>query len=162
MDAIEAWTDFNVAMAGATAALAGLVIVAASVNIAEIVKARSLTSRLGAAIASLVLAILGSGSGLIPSIPPSVYGVVVIVCAAGASVFAVAATRQVYANNHPENRAKAGKAVVAFFAPVLYAAGGIALVSGLGFGLVMLAVGAFSAIVTALLVSWIVLVEVLR
>jgi hypothetical protein len=162
MDALERWTDFNVAMAGATAALAGLVIVAASVNIAEIVKARSLTARLGAAIASLVLAILGSGSGLIPGMTPSVYGIVVVACAAGASVFAIDATRQVSANHHPENRAKAGRAVVAFFAPALYAAGGIILVAGGEIGLVVVAVGAFSAIVTALLVSWIVLVEVLR
>ncbi len=41
----------------ATAALAGLVIVASSVNIAEIVKAATITARLGAAIASLVLAL---------------------------------------------------------------------------------------------------------
>lgn len=39
MEHLEAWHDFNVAMAGATAALAGLVIVAASVNIDKIVKA---------------------------------------------------------------------------------------------------------------------------
>ena len=41
---IEQWSEFNVAMAGATAALAGLVIVAASVNIGEIVKSRTLTA----------------------------------------------------------------------------------------------------------------------
>jgi hypothetical protein len=40
IDTLEGWTDFNVAMVGATGALAGLVIVAASVNIGDSVKAR--------------------------------------------------------------------------------------------------------------------------
>ena len=48
MEDLELWSEFNVAMVGATAALAGLVIVAASVNIGEIIKTRSLTARLAA------------------------------------------------------------------------------------------------------------------
>jgi hypothetical protein len=162
MDALEAWSEFNVAMVGATAALAGLVIVAASVNIGEIVKARSLTARLGAAIASLVLAILGAGVGLVPGIPAVAYGVVLIAGAVGAAVFAADATRQVYADRHPANRAKLGKAVVAFVTPALYLTGGALLLAADAAGLVVLAIGSFTAIVTALLVSWIVLVEVLR
>jgi hypothetical protein len=42
---LHSWKDYNVAMTGAIAALAGLVIVAASVNIERIVKAPMLTSR---------------------------------------------------------------------------------------------------------------------
>ena len=38
-ESLEAWSDFTVAMTGATAALAGLIIVAMSVNIERIVKA---------------------------------------------------------------------------------------------------------------------------
>jgi hypothetical protein len=45
MDALDTWHEFNVAMLGATAALAGLVIVAASVNITVIIAAPALTSR---------------------------------------------------------------------------------------------------------------------
>ena len=41
IEGLELWSEFNVALVGATAALAGLVIVASSVNIAEIVKSRS-------------------------------------------------------------------------------------------------------------------------
>ena len=40
VDEFELWAEFNVAMVGATAALAGLVIVASSVNIGEIIKAK--------------------------------------------------------------------------------------------------------------------------
>ena len=62
------WGDFHVAMVGATAALAGLVIVAASVNIGEIVKAPALTARLGSAIAGLVLAPVVSALGRLPGV----------------------------------------------------------------------------------------------
>jgi hypothetical protein len=80
---LELWSEFNVAMVGATAALAGLVIVASSVNIAEIVKTRSLTARLAAGIAALVLAIVASGLGLIPGISAVWFGTLLIVAAAG-------------------------------------------------------------------------------
>ena len=63
MEQLEAWSEFNVAMVGATAALAGLVIVAASVNIGDIIKSVSLTARLAAGIAGLVLALAGSAIG---------------------------------------------------------------------------------------------------
>ena len=77
MDQLDAWSEFNVAMVGATAALAGLVIVASSVNIAEIIKSATLTARLAAAIASLVLAIVVTGMGLVPDIGSIAYGAVI-------------------------------------------------------------------------------------
>lgn len=162
MDQIEAWREFNVAMAGATAALAGLAIVAASVNIGEIVKEKSLTSRLAAGISGLVLAILGSGVGLIPEITLSAYGVTMIVLAIAAGAFPLDAARRIYQNQDPANRMRAGKVAIVFAPPLAYVVGGVMLVSGFGGGLVAFAVGSMTAIVAAILVSWIVLVEVLR
>jgi hypothetical protein len=46
--------------------------------------------------------------------------------------------------------------------PVAYAIGGGLLVAGTAGGLLWVAAGSIAAIATALLVSWIVLVEVLR
>lgn len=162
MEELEAWSEFNVAMVGATAALAGLVIVAASVNIGDIVKARSLTARLAAGIAGLVLAILGSAVGLIPALASTTYGVVMIVCALVASVFSLSAARQIFANKAPENQLRLGKSIVSFASPVVYIVGGVLLIAGMPAGLAWFAAGSLIAIVTALLVSWIVLVEVLR
>ena len=71
---LEAWTDFNVAVAGATAALAGLLIVALSVNVGEIVKAPTLTARAASAISTLLLGLVATASGLIPSQPLWVLG----------------------------------------------------------------------------------------
>ena len=130
MDPLEGWHDFNVAMAGATAALAGLVIVAASVNIADIVKAVSLTARLAAGISSLVLALSVSALGLIPEFSWTVYGACVVVLAVIAGVFQSAAARRIYENTDPANRWKPAKAAIGFVSPVLYAAGGVALLLG--------------------------------
>ena len=64
-------------MLGATAALAGLVIVAASVNITVIIAAPALTSRLASAIAGLVLAIVVCAVGLIPAQTAPAFGTAV-------------------------------------------------------------------------------------
>ncbi len=162
MDQIGAWSEFDVAMVGATAALAGLVIVAASVNIGDIIKEASLTARLAAAIAGLVLALIGSAIGLIPDVGPTPYGVAMIAIAVGAGVFQVQATRRIFENRHPANRLRWLKAAVGFLAPLAYAIGGALLAAGRADGLVWFAAGSIVAIVAALLVSWIVLVEVLR
>jgi len=163
MDALDAWSEFNVAMVGATAALAGLVIVAASVNIADIVKEVSLTARLAAGIAGLVLALSGSAIGLIPGIPAGAYGASMIVLALVTAVFATSAARRIQQNRHPGNRMKPLKSLLGFLPPLAYLTGGVLLIAGAGTSaLTVFAAGSILAIIAALLVSWIVLVEVLR
>ena len=162
MDQLEAWSEFNVAMAGATAALAGLVIVAASVNIERIVHTATLTSRLAAAIAALLLALVASGTGLIPAVDPVWYGAVILAGTAAAAWFHVHATAVILRDPEPAQRARGAKAAVGFLPILAYLAAGIALVGGHESGLVLAAVGCLIAIVSAVLISWIVLVEVLR
>jgi hypothetical protein len=60
------WTNFFVASAGASAALAGLVIVAISVNITRILEHPHLPSRAAAAVADLILILVTSMVGLMP------------------------------------------------------------------------------------------------
>lgn len=149
-------------MVGATAALAGLVIVAASVNIGDIIKSPSLTARLATGIAGLVLALAGSALGLVPSIGAMPYGLTLIVLALCAAVFQVQATRRIFQNRDPRNRLRFGKSVVGFVAPLAYLVGGALLATGSPDGLMWFAAGCVLAIIAALVVSWIVLVEVLR
>ena len=162
MEQIESWHEFNVAMTGAAAALAGLVIVAASVNIGDIIKAPSLTARLAAGIAGLVLTIAVSAVGLIPDLSGGVYGAAAILLALGAAAFQSQAAVEIFRNRHPANRMRWLKAIVGYLAPAAYVAGGALLLAGVSGGLVWFAVGSIVAIITALVVSWVVLVEVLR
>lgn len=162
MDAVESWHEFNVAIVGAAAALAGLVIVAASVNIGDIVKAPSLTARLAAGISGLVLALTASAVGLVPDLPPPAYGVTVLIAAAAFAVFPAQAARRITENVDPQNRARALKITVGFVAPTAYIVGAALLMTGSSGGLVLFAAGSIVAIMAALLISWVVLVEVLR
>ncbi|MEN2740392.1 hypothetical protein ABCS02_21580 [Microbacterium sp. X-17] len=160
---MESWKDYNVAMTGAITALAGLVIVAASVNIERIVKGPALTARLAAAIATLVAGVAVSALGLFPGILMPVYGTVVIVIAVIAGVFQVHAAVQIYANDHPQNRLRFGKSALNFVPVIAYAVAGVLVLAGsLEAGLVVIASGSVLAICTGVLVSWVALVEVLR
>ena len=162
MDALERWTDFHVAMVGATAALAGLVIVASSVNIAQIVKAATITARLAAAIAGLVLAIVVAGVGLIPDIPAGWYGVAVLGATAGAAGFQVHAAVVIMRDTSPAARARVLKSALGFAPLAAYAAAGIAVFSDPSAAFVLGAIGCLVAIVSAIVMSWVALVEVLR
>lgn len=157
------WVDFNVAMVGATAALAGLVIVAANVNIGEIVKAPALTARLGSAIAGLVLALVASAVGLAPAVPPGAHGVIILAASLIAVAFAVGAARRIFADHDARNRLRGVKSALGFATPAAYVAGGILMLFGnLEAAPVAFALGALLSVVVALTISWIVLVEVLR
>ncbi|MCC2031029.1 hypothetical protein [Microbacterium allomyrinae] len=162
MEQIEAWSEFNVAMVGATAALAGLVIVASSVNIAEIIKSNTLTARLAAAIAALVLAIIVTGVGLVPDVGILSYGVVIGVSTLLAAIFQVHATRVIAHDPDPEHVARVFKAALGFAPITAYAAASLALLFAAPVGLTIAAVGTLLAIVSAIVVSWVALVEVLR
>ncbi len=162
MDELELWKDFNVAMIGATAALAGLVIVAASVNIAEIIKASTITARLGAAIAALVLAITVTGAGLIPVISPAWLGAIILVGTVLAGAFQVHATSKIMSDTSPHARARFLKSALGFLPLGAYAVAGVLLLFAVPGGMIASAVGTLTAIVSAIGVSWVALVEVLR
>lgn len=160
--ALESWSEFNVAMAGASAALAGLVIVAASVNIGKIVQAGSLTARLASAIAALVLALVASAVALVPDVDLLWYGVVILLGTVAAGAFQVHATRMIMRDPLPSHGARIGKSALGFLPIAGYLAAGIALVGDHRSGLPLTAAGCLLAIVSAIAVSWVALVEVLR
>jgi hypothetical protein len=162
---LEAWSDFNVAIVGAAAALAGLVIVAASVNIREIVGALTVTSRLASAIVALVVALSMAAIGLVPAITGTVYGALAVAGAVVAGAFQVHAASTILRGSAPSNgdtRSPWVKAAIGFLPVVAYLVSGIALLAGHPSGLYLAAAAALLTIASALLVSWIALVEVLR
>ena len=162
MDALDQWSEFNVAMLGAAAALAGLVIVAASVNIAEIIKAPTLTSRLAAAIAALVLAITACALGLIPTLPAFWFAVILVVASLGAAVFQVHAAQSIARDVRSDAGTRGAKSALGFLPVALYLIAGIASFTTQTVALGFAAAGCITAIIAAIVVSWVALVEVLR
>ncbi|MFB6609776.1 hypothetical protein ACFCVO_05625 [Agromyces sp. NPDC056379] len=160
---LASWSEFNVAMVGATAALAGLLIVAMSVNIAEIMKSVTLPPRAASSIAALVLAITAAAFGLIPGQPVAAYGIEVLVAALLAGLFQVHAIRVVMREDSVSPFDRVLKSIAGVLPVAAFLTGAVLVIVGAAeAGLIAMAVGSVLSIVAALLMAWVVLVEVLR
>ncbi|WP_404434039.1 hypothetical protein LG299_05755 [Microbacterium lacus] len=161
-DLLAEWTDFHVAIVGATAALAGLVIVAASVNISVIVKSRTLTARLGSGIVMLVLALAVSAVALMPRITDAWFGAVMLGLAMAALILQISTARLLAKDPDPLDQKRWAKALIGFLPPTAYIVASALLLVDQPTAMFVSACGALIAIVAALVVSWVALVEVLR
>ena len=162
-DALEGWTDFNVAIVGATAALAGLLIVAMSVNISTIMGSATLPARAATAIATLVLAIVAGAFGLIPGQGTFAYGVEVLVATLIAGIFQAHAINVIM--KQTSNRAvyRLLQSLAGLLPLAAFLTGSVLIVAGAAAaGLVALAFGSVLAVISAIIIAWVVLVEVLR
>ncbi|HXR43791.1 MAG TPA: hypothetical protein VN759_03215 [Pseudolysinimonas sp.] len=159
---MEGWSEFAVAAAGATAALAGLVIVGISVNIKEILASPPLVVRGAVTIAGLILSLIASLALLVPQSLLAV-GIEVLAATAFATVIEfralLADVRQ--RPKRPRSEAVAHAALAAvWIIPFLLA--GILLCAGLPAGIYPLALGIGTGIVAAIINTWVLLIEVLR
>lgn len=162
-EALEGWTDFNVAMVGAAAALAGLLIVAMSVNISAIMSSPELTARAGASIAGLALAIVASAVGLMPGGSTAVYAIAVLVAAVGAGAFQVAAIRAIRRSGRDSVGERIVRGAIGMVAVAAFAIGAVLVLAGpIDAGLAVIGFGAVIAVIASILMAWVVLVEVLR
>lgn len=160
---LDAWHDLFVAAAGASAALAGLIIVAMSVNITTILGIPSMTSRAAATIATLILTVVVSIAALIPGQAKVALGIEIVVFAAAALYMAVDSARNVL-------RARAGtstadavlKGLVAIIPAALIFVGGAVIIATLEAGLYFVAVGILLAFIGSVTNAWVLLVEILR
>jgi hypothetical protein len=162
MDALAGWSDFHVAMVGATAALAGLVIVAASVNIDKVVAVRTVTSRLAVSIATLVVAIVVSGMALMPGLPLPWLGAATVPATIPTAGFQIHAALTLARDTHATPPGRFLRPAVGFVPILAYLVAGVLCLAGQPAGVAVGAVGTLTAIVAAILMSWIALIEVLR
>jgi len=156
------WSDLFVATAGATAALAGLLFVAVSINLDRIIGEAGLPDRALETVLLLVGVLVVSIAGLIPGQSAGALGVELL-------VLGIALTFQVI--RLPLVREVAGKQVrawlvgrwairIAALAPLVL--GGASLITTDGGGLYWIVAGIAFAIVGAVANAWVLLVEILR
>ena len=161
---LAGWSDLFVACAGAGSALAGLIIVAMSVNIAKILAIPSMTSRAATTVAGLVLIVVVSCTGLVPGQPAQALGVEVALASAIALLLAVRSAGEIVRLRPPAVGLglAALKAALGLVPAGGTLAGGLLLVADLTAGLYVLAAAMIAGFGTAVTNAWVLLVEILR
>ena len=155
------WSDLFVAAAGASAALAGLVFVAVSINVERILQFAGLPERALESILLLMTVLLVSIVGLVPGQGSTALGLELL--GLGFVVGAGTARLPVHTGSPQDGPAQAlvrwGIRALALV-PVLV--GGISLLAESGGGLYWVVAGIVFAIAGAVASAWVLLVEILR
>ncbi len=159
--AIEAWSDLFVASAGASAALAGLVFVAISINVEDIVKNKGLPEMGVVTIMLLLGVLIVSLFGLIPEQSNRDLGIELLVMSiiwtVGVGWFAFRSLPD--ESNLERTVSRLG---LPAFGTLPYLAGAVLLVSGSDTGMYFIFAGMIGAVIAAVMDAWILLVEIRR
>jgi len=158
------WRDFFGASAGASAALAGLIFVALSVNIARILEFEHLPARAAAAMGALMLILTASLATLAPQ-PSWALGVEVMVLTVLAWLMQVGSARDSSKASLKYGRPPREHVSEIVFGQVQmapFAIGAGLLIAGYDVGFYCLAGGAVAIFILAVVNAWVLLVEILR
>jgi hypothetical protein len=156
------WTDFFIAEVGATAALAGLIIVAISINLQQILSIGHLPGRAREALSLLFSALLICSLALIPDQGVRLLGDEIL--ALEFIVLVNAAISQVRSLSIKPQQSSwfVSRAVAVLLTCVPIVIGGVLLAFGNANGLYWIAPGVLVAIAVSVLNTWVLLVEILR
>ncbi len=160
---MNSWSSFFSAQVSASAGLTGLLFVAISINLRQIVVEKLLTARAAKALFALTGVLLVSICCLVPNQPPRVLGAELVVIGV---VAWIAETRSQYAASHHNpyisRKAQVFHAVTSQLAAIPFVVGGASLIVPFWGGLGWLVLGTVFSFVSALIDAWVLLIEVQR
>jgi hypothetical protein len=160
---IRDWSDLFVATAGAAAALAGLIIVAMSVNVKTILAIPGMTSRAASTIAGLTLIVVVSCAGLFPLQPTWVLGVEIAVASAVVLVVSVHSLVRIFRDRRDRSPVEViGKGLLIAVPVALTLAGGLLLCASELGGLYVVGASMLLIVSAAVTNAWVLLIEILR
>jgi hypothetical protein len=155
------WHDFFMGTIGASAALTGLLFVAISINLEQILKYPQLPGRAAVTLGVLVSALVVSGFGLAPGQSNRALGIEIAAAGAVVAVQALWVTHGKRAPEEPE--AWVIEHLVTLLLPsVTFVIGGVSLAVGEGGGLYWVLAAILFAFVSASINGWVLLVEIKR
>ena len=165
MTAYEAseWSDLFVATAGASAALAGLVFVAISINIDRILKLPGLPERGLETVVLLVAVLIVSVIGLIPGQGHVALGIELLVLALllGSGLARLPAIG-IGGGGREARGWLVGRWTSRYGGVLLFALGSLSIVAAAGGGLYWIVAAIVLAVIGAVANAWVLLVEILR
>lgn len=161
---IAAWSDYAVGLAGATAALTGLLFVAVSINVAQVVTLPTLARLAASSLTHFAMILLGALLILVPQQSPTALGLELLTLGIVAGVPLVAAQLRRPRRSEHTSRLDwaATRLAPAVLVPTLTTIAGIAVMTALPGGLYWFAGAAVVAVVAGLIGAWVLLVEILR
>lgn len=156
------WSELFVAAAGASAALAGLVFVAVSINLDRILKLPGVPDRALQTVLLFLSVVVVSLLGLFPEQSRTALGLELTSVAVFFTVFiSVAGIRSRPPSGSPVHWV-AGRVMLVAVATLPFLIGGISVLSGSGGGLYWTAAGIICAVAAGVANAWVLLVEILR
>ncbi len=157
------WANFLVAEVGASAALTGLVVVAISINLSRILSFPQLPGRAAEALVLLGGVLVLASAGLVPHQPMELFGIETLVI--GLIMFLAPLTIQVRSFKADMVLSKMRKLIrfLLTAGPSLPIVGaGLLLMAGCGSGFYLIAAGVILSLITGVLTTWVLLIEILR
>jgi hypothetical protein len=155
------WHDFFVGSIGASAALTGLLFVAISINLEQILKFANLPGRAAGSLGVLVCALVVSACGLAPGQSLDALGIEVAIVGSVVAFQAIWVT--VRHRDAGDRLAWQVERTVTLLLPGLaFVGGGLSLIAGGGGGLYWILAATVLAFVVSALNAWVLLIEVMR
>jgi hypothetical protein len=157
-----AWHDFFVGAMGASAALTGLLFVAISINLEQILKFPNLPGRAAGSLSILVAALVVASCGLAPGQSLQALGAEIAVAGSVVAGQAIWVTTR-----KPEEAGyrvtwRIERIVTMLLPGLVFLAGGLSLIAGGGGGLYWILGAIVLAFVVSAINAWVLLIEVLR
>jgi hypothetical protein len=160
-DALQGWTDFFVAEAGASAALAGLLFVAISINLTRILQFRDLPTRAVEALLSLLSVLVVATFALVPGQSPIAYGAEI--GATGLVMWAIqlVALARTWQTAHPKARSLL-RVLANQLPPLPFIIAGALLFAGHLRGIYWVLPGTLLSFAAGIFGAWVLLIEIQR
>jgi len=160
-DAMQGWHDFFVAEAGASAALAGLLFVAISINLTRILEYRHLPSRAVEALLALLSVLVVSTFALVPAQSTLAYAAEI--GGAGIATWAIQtiALIRTWKDAHPSAKS-AARILTNQLPPLPFVISGVLLAAGHSTATYWVVPGTLLSFAAGIFGAWVLLIEIQR